>query len=377
MTDNDGLHKRRGVWYYRLRVDGRWKELSARTRNYQEARKVRQEATELHRRGQTPTDLARAPFDRVAEDWLASRKLTVAPRTYESDSIRLKFVQRSLGSRRLEELVANAGALIRSFQLSRAAKVAPRTVNMELTVIRLILKQARLWKRIEDDVKPLREPSRGPGRALTPEEEAKLWAVAASRDQWKVAYWAGLVAANTTMRKCELRGLTLADVDLAGGSLRIRRAATKTDAGARLIPLNPTAKYALGELVARAKAKGATEPSHYVFPYRVLGRVYDPARAQVNWRSAWRSLTRAAGFRGLRVHDLRHLAITKLAEAGVPDHVLMSISGHVDRRMIEYYSHVRTKARVDAVNCLSTPLPTPLPAAEVTAEAAPVTASIQ
>jgi integrase len=377
MTDNDGLHKRRGVWYYRLRIDGRWKELSTHTRNYQEARRVRQEATELHTKGHLPTDLARAPFDRVSEEWLAARKLTVAARTYESDKIRLKFVQRSFGSRRLEELVANGGTIIRSFQLNRSAKVGPRTVNMELSVIRLILKQARLWRRVEDDVKPLREPSRGPGRALGPEEEAKLWSVAASRDEWKVAYWAGLVAANTTMRKCELRGLTLADVDLTGGSLRIRRAATKTDAGARLIPLNPTAKWALGELVGRAKAKGAGQPSHYVFPYRVLGCVYDPARAQVNWRSAWRSLTRAAGFKGLRVHDLRHLAITKLAEAGVPDHVLMSISGHIDRRMIEYYSHVRTKARVDAVNCLNTPLPTPLPTTEETAEVAPATASIQ
>src|SRR6266478_4787754 len=111
-TDNDGLHKRRGIWYYRLRIDGRLRELSTRTTNYQDARKVRHEAVESHRKGQLPTDMARAPFDRVAEDWLIGRKLTVAAKTYSSDSGRLKPVVRSFGGRRLEGLVANGGALI-------------------------------------------------------------------------------------------------------------------------------------------------------------------------------------------------------------------------------------------------------------------------
>jgi hypothetical protein len=29
--DNDGLHKRRGIWHYKLKVDGSWKEISTRT----------------------------------------------------------------------------------------------------------------------------------------------------------------------------------------------------------------------------------------------------------------------------------------------------------------------------------------------------------
>src|SRR5579862_7528463 len=83
--DNDGLHKRRGVWYYRLRVDGVRRELSTRTRNYQEARKVRQQMVEAERTGGLPTDLSRSPFAKVAEDWLVMRKVTVAPKTYASD----------------------------------------------------------------------------------------------------------------------------------------------------------------------------------------------------------------------------------------------------------------------------------------------------
>jgi integrase len=312
--DNDGLHKRRGIWHYRLRVDGRWMELSTRTRNYQEARKIRAEATELHRKGQLPTDLARVPLNdlarvplnKVAEDWLGGRKHTVAPKTYASDRYRLKPVLRAFGGRRLEELVANGGALIRSFQLSRSSKAVPRTVDMELTVIRQILESARLWKRIEDDIHPLREPSGGPGRALTPEEESRLWASATSKPEWAVAYWCGLLAASTTMRGCEIKGLRLVDVDLDGGLLKIRRATTKTDAGARLIPLNSHACWAAQQLLVRAAKLGAIRPEHCLLARRVGTGVCDVTRPQTSWRSAWRKLTRAAGLRGLRFHDLRH-----------------------------------------------------------------------
>src|ERR1700678_1001981 len=198
MSANDGLHKRRGVWHYKLRIDGRWRELSTRTRNYQEARKVKQAAVEAHRTNQLPTDLARAPFIKVAEDWLAGRKLIVAAKTYASDKIRLKFVQRSFCSRRLEELVANGGSLIRAYQFSLSTKVGPRTVNMELTVMRQILRSARLWRQVADDVHPLREPSGGPGRALSVEEESRLWQGGPSRPAW----WRGALGggcADTTI----------------------------------------------------------------------------------------------------------------------------------------------------------------------------------
>jgi hypothetical protein len=52
----------------------------------------------------------------------------------------------------------------------------------------------------------------------------------------------------------------------------------------------------------------------------------------------------------LRFHDLRHTIITELAEAGVPDHVMESISGYMSRRMLEHYSHVRIEAKRQALD---------------------------
>ena len=74
----------------------------------------------------------------------------------------------------------------------------------------------------------------------------------------------------------------------------------------------------------------------------------------VSWRSGWRTLTKNAGLKGLRFHDLRHHSITKLAEAGVPEQTLMAIAGHVSRSMLEHYSHVRLLAKRAAVDALDT-----------------------
>jgi hypothetical protein len=61
---------------------------------------------------------------------------------------------------------------------------------------------------------------------------------------------------------------------------------------------------------------------------------------------------------GLRFHDLRHHAITELAESQeASDSTIMALAGHVSRKMLEHYSHVRQDAKRDAVNLLSAKRP--------------------
>jgi hypothetical protein len=72
----------------------------------------------------------------------------------------------------------------------------------------------------------------------------------------------------------------------------------------------------------------------------------------LQWDTAWRALRDGAGLNGLRFHDLRHTVITELAEMGVADHVLESISGHLSRRMLEHYSHIRIDAKRQALDAL-------------------------
>ena len=119
-------------------------------------------------------------------------------------------------------------------------------------------------------------------------------------------------------------------------TLTIRK--SKTDAGERIVPLTEVAVSALGRLRRRAEGFGAVESAHYVFAvfvpkfkfsgervidYNVTG--FDPTRHLKSWRSAWRTLTKKAGLGGFRFHDLRHTAITDLAENGAADLTIMEL----------------------------------------------------
>jgi integrase len=105
-------------------------------------------------------------------------------------------------------------------------------------------------------------------------------------------------------------------VDLFDSTLTVQRQSTKTDAGNRVIPLNQTAVLTLVELKDRAQKLGSSGPEHYVFP-ACEGGVIDPRKPMKGWRTALRHLTKEAGLKGLRFHDLRHQAITELCEAGL------------------------------------------------------------
>jgi integrase len=192
-----------------------------------------------------------------------------------------------------------------------------------------------------------------------------MFETACKKPGWEDAYYAALVAAHTTARACEIKGLRLRDVDLMERTLKIRRQSTKTDAGCRIIPLNETATWALARLLEKAAKLGVTEQDHYLLPAaqfrrkvgRVAGAGYDPTHPRKSRRTAWRKLTKKAGLRGLRFHDLRHHCITRLAEAGVPDHTLKALAGHVSPQMLEHYSHIRMQAKRPAVAAIDAARP--------------------
>ena len=83
-----------------------------------------------------------------------------------------------------------------------------------------------------------------------------------------------------------------------------------------------------------------------------VGYASDATKPMLKWDTAWRALRDAAGLHGLRFHDLRHTIVTELAEMGVVDHVLESITGHLSRRMLEHYSHIRIDAKRQALDAL-------------------------
>ena len=121
---------------------------------------------------------------------------------------------------------------------------------MEMGAIRRILKRAKRWHLVAEDIRPLKE-RREVGRAMAHEEKVRLLRLAATRPEWQVARCAAILALNTTMRGCELKGLRWRDVNLLDRMLTVRR--SKTEAGERVIPLNKDAMAAILELYKRAQ----------------------------------------------------------------------------------------------------------------------------
>jgi integrase len=108
-------------------------------------------------------------------------------------------------------------------------------------------------------------------------------------------------------------------------------------------------------MIERADLLGHHQPDHYLWPAGRHNGQYsrlDPTVPVKSWDTAWHSLRDAAGLPGLRFHDLRHTVVTELLEAGEPDHVVESITGHLGRRMLEHYSHIRIKAKKAALDRL-------------------------
>jgi len=129
---------------------------------------------------------------------------------------------------------------------------------------------------------------------------------------------------------------------------------SKTEAGAvRTIPLNADALAALVEHAKWYLDKfDETRPDWCVFPFG-KPQPTNLARPATSFKTVWAKVKKSAGVEG-RWHDNRHTFITGLAEsADVSDETIRQLAGHVSPKMLKHYSHIRMKAKRQAVDGLT------------------------
>jgi integrase len=346
------VYKRGGRWWADFSIGAKRFRLSLRTSDHREAaRREKLRISEAQNGGGLlPRKVAKLTVTEAAELYLMRRQSEVSASTMRLERDALKQVKRHVGASLLGSLTAES--IVSYVQRRKAERIGNRTVNIEVGVLRRILKQFKLWHLVGDGYKPLSEP-KDIGKVLSPEQEVRLFSVASTRPEWNVAFWVSLIAANTTAGGCEIRNLRLQDIDIVAKTLCVR--VGKNRFRVRTIPFNQTAWWAVERLLDRARKLGSSSPDHYLIPRRVGGKQYDPTMppSRWAWRTAWRKLTEEAGLGGLRPHDLRHHAITKLAESSeASEQTIMAIAGHVSREMLEHYSHIRQQAKRRAVEAL-------------------------
>ena len=343
------LKKRGKHYHWHEWIDGVEYRESLKTTDRNKAKEIRQDRITEIKTGKAGK-LSRQHFELALKAYLENQKLHVEDKTYRNEKDRGNHLKDFFKETPLRRIMPE---MIRSYQAHRHdAGKSSRTINGEVGLLRRILKQSKLWTRVADSVHKLPETT-NIGKALEKEQQKALLETAATKDRWQIAYSAAVLSLNTTMRSAEIKGLQWSRVDLFNQTLLVSRKTTKTNAGERLIPLNRDAVWALSEMWNRAVtlSDGKPKPEHYVF-FAFENYRFDPTRPVKSWRSAWRSLTKKAQLEGLRFHDLRHSAITTLAESGLSDQTVMSLAGHVSRKMLDHYSHIRLDAKRKAVETL-------------------------
>jgi integrase len=353
----DGLYRRDGVFAFRYKdVSGVWREKYTGTKDRVQAKAFKDAFEQDLKDGTLPTEIADWKLDEAERWWKEFRRPRISEATLNSEKYRLQHLPRIIGNKRLHEI---KNCDLDNYITARLNEgMNPWSINKEVMLWRMILKKAKLWRRLADDYQALKTHASDIGIALTREQLHNLAEAAAMNEDWKAAFYGSVLAANTGLRGGEIKKLKISAVDLEKRQLRVKRADAKTDASARFIELNRDATEAASRLVTRANLLGATGPDDFLMP-KCLSNVshgpqkglrgYSPKQHQVYWDTAWKSLTEEAGLSGLRFHDLRHTFITQMVERGVPLGVIQTFVGHISTRMVRHYTHISTGAAKEAV----------------------------
>jgi hypothetical protein len=187
------LVKRGKTWHCHFVVNGQRFRQSLETKDWREAQSKEKQLIAEASEGKlthNSTTLARLPFGQAADEYVSARKLELAPASQAKEKQLLVQLRIYFKQEPLKVFTVNRITDYRAWRAEQ--KVGPATLNAELGILRRILKRAKLWARVADDIRPLKEPSTI-GRAITEEEKQRLLKTAVMRPEWETAFLASIL----------------------------------------------------------------------------------------------------------------------------------------------------------------------------------------
>jgi integrase len=303
-----------------------WVETSATFATLREAKAFKAERDNEAALGARRFDprLGRVPLVRIWEQYSASKKPAVSPKTWSGYSQHWQLRIAPKFSHIPVDEISRAHVQ----QFVDGLTVGPWAKVSTLRLLRSILEVARSDGRIHcnpaDGVSAGRIPERERHRYLTAPEVAAL--AAACKDQGDVV----TILAYTGLRWSELVGLCVGDIDLPARRLHVRRAAPevegriiigppKTRAAKRTVPLP---KVVVDALEPRVTGREPGEPA-----------IMSPNGAMLrsnNWRrhAHWSQALRTTNLAPLTIHDLRHTYASLARKSGADLRYVQKTMGH-------------------------------------------------
>jgi integrase len=356
------VFKRGAVYWYEFEFRGARIRESSHSRNKEICGRLMRERRRLLELGGGGLKEVAKPklFGQAARTYLLDREPHWEPKTRLVHSNSLHHLEPHFGKHMLSEITP---AQISKYQRARLKeKASPRSINIEVALIRLVLRKAKLWANLDGDVKMLKE-RRDIGRALSEDETMRLL-TAAKASVSRSLFPAVMVSMHTGLRNRELRLLRWSQIDLIDGSVTVGKSKTAGGEG-RIVPFSRTALEVIQDW--RSQFPDAL-PGHYVFPREAYGLIgkkgtfggtvapYEvfPEEPIGSWKTAWLRAKKSAGVE-CRWHDLRHSFVSRVAESQASDGTIQALAGWMSPKMIERYSHVRNEAKRKAVSILDEP----------------------
>ncbi|MBF9233324.1 site-specific integrase [Microvirga alba] len=323
------IRKRGASWQVQVRREGHPPISKSFARQSEAAAWARSIETQIDRAERAPSN---RDLDKTTVADLLTRyesEVTPTKRGERAERSRLKVLQRHP----ISELCVGelSGAAAAKYRDDRLKLVKPASVRRELVILRHMFEVAKAeWNMPlrSNPVHAIKLPkdSKPRDRRLAPDEEGKLIEAIGERSAWYLRPFI-LLAVETGMRRGELLSVRWRDVDVERRTVKL--AHTK-NGDPRTVPLSPRALEVLSSLV------------------RTEERVF-PIKANA-LRLAWGRLRKRVGMEDLRLHDLRHEAVSRFFEHGLSTPEVALISGHRDPRMLFRYAHPRPEDIAQKLN---------------------------
>jgi integrase len=211
--------------------------------------------------------------------------------------------------------------LVEGYLAERTKKVSPATANRELALLKTMFNKAADWGKIDlspiSKIKKFREENIKE-RILTQDEARRL--IEAAKKELRPFL---IIALNTGMRRNEILSLKWENVNFANEFILIESARSKSGK-AKKVPMNRLVVEALKSIPKK----------HPLIFYNPETR-----RNIQDVKTAFRTALKKAKIKGVRLHDLRHTAATRMIEAGVDIATVSKILGHSSIQMTMRYCH--------------------------------------